>query len=186
MAHMAQKTFGSNTKKKPNCTTRKSTKPRQRARTWILTLNNPSSELLAQLRSQKALLKYKVKQYLIQEEVGKEGTPHLQGAIQFEDNLEFNTVKRIFPTAHWEKSRSLARSFTYCGKLKTRAGEVFTYGPVEKYIEREPITYDEFRRKLLKDICNTVPKKVIFEWDDMLGVMHPDWDSLEIGESSDL
>ncbi len=182
---MTQKTFGCNTKKKPKSTTEKSKKARQRARTWCLTLNNPSLELLAQLSSEKLLSKYKVKQYLIQEETGEEGTPHLQGVIQFADNMEFNTVKCILPTAHWERSRSLARSFKYCGKLKTRSGRVFTYGAVEKYIEREPITYTEFRRKLLKDLCGIVPReaKLIHHCDGFI-VMAPNWDDIEIGEDS--
>ncbi len=167
MTQKAQKQFGSNTKIMPKCTTKKSKNVRQRARTWLLTLNNPSSELLTQLTRGKVFEEFKIIKYLIQEETGESGTQHLQGAIQFADNIDFNTLKKIFPTAHWEKSRSLARSFNYCGKLKTKTGEIFTYGDVDKYIEKEPATEQEIRSEFLKKVqyhicCGMAPK-----WSDL-------------------
>ena len=87
MTQKAQKQFGSNTKIMPKCTTKKSKNVRQRARTWLLTLNNPSSELLTQLTRGKVFEEFKIIKYLIQEETGESGTQHLQGAIQFADLL---------------------------------------------------------------------------------------------------
>ncbi len=173
MTQKTQKRFGCNTKITPNSATEKMMNHRNRARTWLLTLNNPTKNLLTQLAQKKVFDGYNIIKYLIQEETGESGTQHLQGAIQFADNVYFSTLKKIFPTAHWEKSKSLARSFRYCGKLKTRTGEIFTYGDVSKYIEREPATEEEIRSNFLK--------KVQFH---MKCGMTPKWSDLETGQES--
>ncbi len=137
MAQKAQMKSGCNTNNKPDMYPKKKIKHRLRARTWLFTLNNPEKKILTQLAQNKHCFGNDVIRYLIQEEMGEEKTHHLQGAIQFKKNIEFNTVKSYLPKAHWEKSRSLYSSFKYCGKLDTRCGEIFTFGDVEKYIEIE-------------------------------------------------
>ncbi len=174
MAQKTQKQFGCNTKKKPNSAGKKMKNHRNRARTWSMTLNNPTPEMLTHLSQEKVFEEYKINKYLIQEETGESGTHHLQGAIQFSDNIEFSTLKKILPTAHWDKSRSLARAFRYCGKLKTRTGKIFTYGDVSKYIEREPATEEELKINFLNQVQFT-----------MVNGMTPRWSDLETGQEQD-
>lgn len=123
---------------------KKNFKPRLKAKTWLFTLNNPEKKIMSDLSEGKPNFGVGVIRYLIQEEMGKNKTHHLQGAIQFKSEREFNTVRSYLPKAHWEKSRSLAASFRYCGKIDTRCGAIFTYGDVEKYIEQEIETEGQF------------------------------------------
>jgi len=66
--------------------------------------------------------------YCFQEEVGAEGTPHLQGCISLKVKMrwtEFGLSKSI----HWEKLKkksTLLCALLYCCKLDTRVGRVFT------------------------------------------------------------
>ncbi len=149
MSHLVSEKSGGNTKSPDNKKTKKS---RFRARIWCMTLNNPDPEVLSQLSHQKFFMRFKIKKYLIQEEEGKNGTPHLQGVVQFENQVDFGALKQEFPKIHWEKAKSMSASFKYCGKLDTRSGEVYAYGDVDKYIERDKPTehewLGEFREKM--------------------------------------
>ena len=50
-------------------------------------------------------------------EVGAEGTPHLQGYIQFKTRLRLSALKKLHPTCHWEPAKGDQPSnFTYCSK----------------------------------------------------------------------
>lgn len=148
MAHVAHKMRIGNTNNPQKKSYRKKKVQRQRARTWLFTLNNPTKKLVAQLALKKHPFSGDIIKYLIQEEVGEEGTPHLQGAIQWKSTIEFSTVKSYLPTAHWETSRSVYSSFYYCGKLDTRSGQIFMLGDVEKYVEKEPLSETEQCKKL--------------------------------------
>lgn len=58
-----------------------------------------------------------------QEEVGKEGTPHLQVALCFKSARTFNGLKKLFPTAHIEKARNKIAALKYCSKKDTATGQ---------------------------------------------------------------
>ncbi len=154
MAQLAQVNSACNTKKRRKSFTQKGPK---KGKTWIFTLNNPSKEIINNL-AQKTLFKFhNVVKYLVQEEVGKCGTPHLQGAVQFKNAIHFGALKKLIPAAHWEPSRSLSASFKYCGKLDTRAGEIFTHGDVDKYIEMKKEEWDEFMTKIVLEHTGRIP-----------------------------
>lgn len=83
-----------------------------RARGWFLTINNPESNELAQHEKEKF--------GVWQKEMGKKGTPHLQGCVFFENAVVFSTIKKLYPRAHIEKVRSQKRAIAYCCKEDTR------------------------------------------------------------------
>ncbi len=86
-----------------------------RSLNWFLTWNNydaDSADLLIAFGG--------VKRYCMQEEIGKDGTPHLQGVIVFSLQKRFTTLHRAFPHVHWEKCRNLEAAKIYCTKLETR------------------------------------------------------------------
>lgn len=56
------------------------------------------------------------KNYIIAEEVGESGTPHLQGVLSFGSPKKWSQVKDKFPAAHWEYCRNLKASWEYCKK----------------------------------------------------------------------
>lgn len=159
MSHQVSKKLGGNTNTPRS-------KRRFRARIWCFTANNPDKHTLSQLSQGKLFLRFKIKRYLIQEEEGKEGTPHLQGTVQFENQVDFGALKKEFPTYHWEKAKSGPASFKYCGKLDTRSGEVFAYGDVDKYIEREKDTEHQWILKLREKMTGCKPghKLIPSQW----------------------
>ncbi len=134
---------------------------RKRARIWCFTLNNPNPSELSQLSQEKFFGGSQIIKYLAQEEVGENGTPHLQGTVQFKNQVDFSTLKKINARAHWTKTKLPQQSFRYCGKLKTRCGEIFAYGDVSKYIEKEPETESEFMVKLREQMTGYAPDQKI-------------------------
>lgn len=98
----------------------------QRATSWSLTLNNPTSadEECINLARQKG---WKVEGQL---EKGENGTPHYQLLVQT-PQVRFSAVKKMFPRAHIEVARNVAALKEYVHKEKTREGELPTQQ--EKY-----------------------------------------------------
>lgn len=91
------------------------------AKKWCFTLNNYSLEEVEYLKS---ITCSNVPKMMFQSEVGEEGTPHIQGW------LEFKTKKRpmsVFKNTriHWEKmGGSIQDNIDYCGKTDTYTGEI--------------------------------------------------------------
>ncbi len=54
---------------------------------------------------------------VIGEEVGESGTPHLQGFITFKRSYRLAALKKLFPTCHWEPSKTTDAG-NYCMKEK--------------------------------------------------------------------
>lgn len=90
------------------------TKLRQRARKYCFTLNNYTQNnidtIILYVTTQNG-------QYIIGKEVGESGTPHLQGYIEFKNAISFNSLKKIMPQAHIEKTRgNKTENLNYCKK----------------------------------------------------------------------
>lgn len=83
-----------------------------RARSYCFTYNNYPSDALTQLTQY-----FGDAQYVIGIETGKEnGTPHLQGAVKFENARAFSTLKKAWPQIHWEITKNWNASVKYCKK----------------------------------------------------------------------
>lgn len=96
---------------------------------WLFTLNNHTKEEFDILSKEICL---HCLDYRVQEEIGEEGTPHLQGFIHCKKRLrpmETFTCKRI----HWEKARSPKHAREYCCKEETATGNYIldTIEPLE-------------------------------------------------------
>ena len=65
---------------------------------------------------------------IFQEELGKKNTKHIQGFVQFKNQIDFRQIKKYLPKCHLEKTRSVAASIKYCSKEDTRSGTRYTYG----------------------------------------------------------
>ena len=86
-----------------------------KARGWIFTINNWTEE------DERAVLtlseQENVKYLICGKEVGESGTPHLQGAVYFNNACRFSTMKKKLERAHLESARGDAFSNEdYCGK----------------------------------------------------------------------
>lgn len=119
---------------------------------WCFTLNNYKKDDIKQICSNSSISKY-----IFQEETGEEGTPHLQGYIEFKaKSRPFEKFEN--KTIHWEKCKSISASIDYCSKESTRTGEIYKKG-----IEiEEPIKLlDEDKlypwQRLIFDDCKNEP-----------------------------
>jgi len=81
------------------------------SRAWCYTLNNYTEEERDALRSLKST--YHVFGY----ERGVEGTPHLQGYVQFQNAKTLSAVKKLIPRAHLEARKgTINQAVDYCKK----------------------------------------------------------------------
>ncbi len=121
----------------------------KRHRSYCFTWNNYTVENIAHLTQ--SFMDIGVKKYIFQEEIGEEGTPHLQGVVCFRNGVWFNSLKRIDKCIHWEVTRpgGLPGSIKYCSKLDTRKKGSSPY----KYGIKDTETWSsKTRTKIYKDI----------------------------------
>lgn len=104
----------------------------QRFRNICFTINNPTdidySEVLT--------LPYS---YLVMgEEVGENGTPHIQGYVEFKKQMGFNAIKKLVPRMHFEARKGTAKEAAqYCMK----DGDYTEYGELSNQGKRNDLTY---------------------------------------------
>ncbi len=90
---------------------------------WFLTWNNYQDQSIDILLGLRRLSKY-----MIQEEKGKEGTPHLQGVLLFNKKVRWSWLNKECPNVAWSTARNLAACINYCSKVDTRNGQVWNKG----------------------------------------------------------
>lgn len=98
-----------------------------RAKTWMMTINNPGDPpeiFLERIKTWESLV-----YCVFQEERGENGTLHYQGYCEFDKEYRLAGLKRLHPQAHWDKRRgSQAQAKAYCTKEDTRVRGPFEYG----------------------------------------------------------
>lgn len=126
---------------------------------WCFTLNNYSSEEESDL---KAICSNSSKYYIWGYEIGDEGTPHLQGYIEFKKKCR---PKSVIPNdrIHWEKCKGNKESnFNYCSK----GGHYFINGklvkPLKLITNLKP-WQEELMNKLNKEPDD---RTVLWYWED--------------------
>lgn len=93
------------------------------AKHWAFTLNNYTPDDIINLTTNSFIQKY-----LFQEEVGVNGTPHLQGQLTFikKQKLDWFKSRETFKKLHTGKTKSIIDSCDYCVKTETGAGKVYS------------------------------------------------------------
>ena len=80
-------------------------------RSWCFTVNNYSEEEFNSFKE------VDCKYIIIGKEKGKEGTPNLQGYVQFKSCKTLGGVKKINERAHWEQAKgNPQQNKDYCSK----------------------------------------------------------------------
>lgn len=140
-----------------------------RSRKWCFTVNNYTEEEYDTITQ--ALLGSK---YVIGKEVGANGTPHLQGYVEWNNPMSFSSMKKKLPRAHIEKAKgNRDQNIKYCSKENNVATNI----EVVKTAEDE---YNDFMKEEYKDIIwkpwqqeviNTLEEKpsrrqVIWYWEE--------------------
>ncbi len=144
---------------------------RNRSRSWCFTWNNYTTEDLSQL-SYKKFLPTEIDKLIFQEEIGgKKKVKHIQGFVQFKNQIDFNVIQKYLPESHVEKCRNIQASIKYCLKKDTASGIQYTYGISEAElikINRPRLTQDEILTDMYNqmhdeimngDVCFTCGKK---------------------------
>lgn len=84
-----------------------------KARSWVFTFNNYQEDDCSRLRDGNEGIRY----LIAGKEIGEQGTPHLQGFIQFKDRIGFRSVKEfVGGNAHIEAAVSNDKAIEYCKK----------------------------------------------------------------------
>ncbi len=118
-----------------------------KGRNWVFTLNNYTKKDIGTFFDLK--LMQNLKSFCFQEEMGENGTPHLQGVLAYKNAISFNSVKKIHPLAHWEKCKNLKASLQYCSKADTRIGRTYTWN-YQIFNEGIPLTSYNILQDLMK------------------------------------
>lgn len=94
----------------------------KRCRGWCFTINNPVAEDVAKIKTNLAECRY----WVMGDEVGENGTPHIQGFLYCNNAVSFNTVRLwLLCKAHIEAIKGTAEdNITYC----TKDGKFVEYG----------------------------------------------------------
>lgn len=130
------------------------------AKNWFFTFNNYTEDEMFQLEQ---VFKSKCSKYYFQEEIGANGTPHLQGSVSFSKKIRPLSL-HLSKCIHWEKTRNSTAADEYANKQETRKpnGHVFSYPPLPK-----PIKLIDPNRPFQKFILNLIqeePDERIIYW----------------------
>lgn len=112
-----------------------------RASWWSITINNPTAEDREALKAEN--WPSWVKRYDGQEEVGKDGTLHIQGALNTAQ-VRFGAVKGWLVRAHIEAARDKSALLKYVQKSETAVDGTF------KSESKEYLTMDKALKKLVQ------------------------------------
>ena len=136
---------------------------RQRARSWCFTWNNYSKDNIDTLTHTFSV--FGNNKYIFQEEIGKNGTRHLQGVVNFKNAISFFSLKKISSEIHWEKCKNLKASIKYCSKEETRSGKLYQSGIEINELWAKPIviTHQDRLKHMEKEMMKTC-SEVAEEW----------------------
>jgi len=137
-----------------------------RLRRVCFTLNNYTEEEASQL---KIWLAQKTQYYIMGWEIGKEGTPHLQGYFEVKNAIRFDTLKELNNRVHWERAiKKRIFSQNYCSKdgnyicsIEIRSlGEILKQEMLDRYVG---IVWKPWQQTVL-DKLNGEPDSRTINW----------------------
>lgn len=112
--------------------------------------------------------------YVFQEEVGASGTPHLQGLIHNKNQVALSTLKGWNLRVHWEATRDIKSSITYCSDPAKRApggriwNEGFTLKTAPTHILDEVDLFD-WQKELVQELRQDADERSIIWYCDRVG-----------------
>lgn len=141
--------------------------PAIRSRKWCFTLNNYNELDLKNLVS---VLETRKHRYIIGEEIGEQGTPHLQGYIEGTNAISFDTLCKWCPKGHYEPCKgSTKQNVNYCSK----DGKFHTNINVNKYIDKieyclnlqyKEVKWKPFQQDIIERITSNEPDDRKINW----------------------
>lgn len=93
---------------------------------WCLTWNNYS---IGEMERLERVLQHECDWFIFQEEIGDQGTPHIQGTLKLKGRgKRLTAMKRFHAAIHWEATKRIVASAAYASKTETRNGKQWVYG----------------------------------------------------------
>lgn len=132
-----------------------------KSRNWVFTLNNYTDDDIRLIDS------IDCQYYCYGQEVSESGTPHLQGYIRFQNQVRFNFVKKLLPSAHLEIMRGTSdEAINYCKKdgMWTDKGTPPSQG---RRCDLIKLRDDIVNGKRVDDICQENPD-IVFQYGRVL------------------
>lgn len=115
-------------------TTPRNTK--ERGRCWLLTWNNYTEDDFKWLTQ---YCEVNCSEHVFQEEIGQNGTKHLQIFLEYSNPRYFNSVKDDLKKCHIEKVKNKLACKLYCQKKETRNGRTIKSGKAAKTPPKDPL-----------------------------------------------
>jgi len=142
---------------------------RNRSRGWFLTLNNYTQHEINALID---CITNDGASYVVQEERGENGTPHLQGYVHWKHQIALRTLRQWNPRIHWERTRSIANAVAYCSDPAKRTGRIwssgFTVDTRDLRIILEPNLY-QWQQDLLTELRGEPDMRQVLWYVDVQG-----------------
>ncbi len=136
----------------------------EKSRHWFLTWNNHTETSIDDLLGIPSLVKYQ-----IQEEMGEEGTVHLQGVMCFKNEKSWTTLRQV-AEIYWKPCRNLQAARNYCSKVETAYGESWSRGfkKLSKVIDpMDGKTMYEWQQNLEKYCTDPIKdREIMWIWSD--------------------
>jgi len=131
---------------------------------WCFTLNNFTEKDINDLCSS---FSSNCESYIFENEIGEEGTPHLQGFIIFEKKRRPDELK-LSKAIHWEKCKGTKQdNILYCSKdyrEKVSGTKVYKSGNINIPKPLKLITPDREYQKFILKICEDEPSERDVYW----------------------
>ncbi len=141
--------------------------PNIRSRKWCITINNPVIND-KKIYFKKLTQRHTFIDYIFGLEKGEEGTPHIQGFVNFKNAITFRSMKKAFPKAHIEKAKgSIKQNFEYCSKDGDFISNIDLRSHQEKIIdeiindEYKDVQWTPWQKKIFKILDNKPDKRKI-------------------------
>lgn len=141
-----------------------------RSRAWCFTLNNFVEHGWSNWRDRLSRLP-NVKYLVCEEEVGNEGTPHLQGYVNFLNARTFDSMKKFFDNfAHIEVARGDAfDNKKYCTKDNVHVLEIGEPPKSTKKVDYEAILND-YENMSINDFIHKYPRESLLWYNKIVQI----------------
>lgn len=125
-----------------------------KSRNWFITCNNWTQE------THNKLLNLKNCKYMFQHEVGKEGTPHINGVLMFVNQRKWKSLRNTIGEYWYKPALNVNACINYCSKVATRVSETY-FTNIDKYIKEDLEDWyeDELAKPWQKEILNIIETK---------------------------
>lgn len=133
-----------------------------KARTWMVTWNNPTVETWEALVELAKPVKFMTGQL----ERGESGTDHWQFVLHFSSPRAFTALKKQFPLCHLEVAANITRAIRYCRKEDTRVSGPWTEGepPTGSAGSAQVDLWDEWYKAASEGRMEDIPAKILIKF----------------------